>query len=73
MGKVYKQKLPARRAFIKTSGTEVRIAVVSVVPVDVELVVVPVRVRDVAVAIARTSIASLLPYHRKPRLSLLHL
>ena len=64
MGEVRKQKLSTRRAFVKTSGTEVRIAIRRVVPVDVELVV-PVRVRHVAVDIARTSVALLHPCLRK--------
>ena len=61
MGKIRKQKLSVKRAFVKTSGTEVRIAIRLIRPVDVELAVVPVRVRHIAVAIARTFVASLLP------------
>jgi len=59
-------KAPRKESFCKTSGTEVRIAIRSVVPVDVELVV-PVRVRHVAITIARTSVALLHRCHRKAR------
>ena len=66
MGEIRKQKLPTRRVFVKTSGTKVRIAIRHVVPVDVELRVVPIHVRYVAIAVARTFVASLHPYHREP-------
>lgn len=59
------QTIPLKRDCCKTSGTEVRIAIRRSVPVHVRLVVVPVRVRHVAIRIARTSVALLRPYHRK--------
>jgi hypothetical protein len=43
---------PLVRNFL--TGTQVRIPIVRVVPVHLELAVVPIRVRDIAVRIART-------------------
>ncbi len=54
-------KDPLARNFL--TSPDIRIPVVGIVPVDLELVVVPVRVRDIAVRIARTA---LLPFSFLP-------
>ena len=47
------------------AGTQVVVGIAMVVPVDVQLVVVPVHVRHVAIGIARTRFfARLHPFHR---------
>ena len=43
------------------TGTQVRVAIVAIVPVDLELAVVPVRVRHIAVGVAGTPMYYLSP------------
>ena len=58
---------------LKTSGAEVRIVIRGVVPIHVRLAVVPVAVRHVAIAIARTSLPRFIRIIVSRNVGLLHL
>lgn len=66
---IWKRKIRQDRRIVSRdfyTRTKVRIAIVEIRPIDVELIIVPVRIRNVAIGIARTSCTAFFcPYHRK--------